>query len=48
LATLPKGGLALQVENSFVLSVVQNSFVLLIGVHGTFFVDVQRICYHIE
>jgi hypothetical protein len=30
------------------LLVVQNSFVLLMWVHGTFFIDVQKACCHSE
>jgi hypothetical protein len=41
-----KVGLALQVENPFVLLVVQNSFVLLVLVHETFLVNVQRTYCH--
>jgi hypothetical protein len=35
-------------ENSFVLPMVQNSFVLSMWVHGPSLVDVQRTCCHIE
>jgi len=30
------------------LPVVQNSFVLLMLVHGAFFVDVEKTCCHIK
>jgi hypothetical protein len=40
--------LALQVQSSFVLMVVHNSFVLLMLVHNTSFVDVQKACCHTE
>ncbi len=46
LARLLKVRLALQVKNSFVLQVVQNSFVLLTWVHGASLVNIQRTCYH--
>ncbi len=48
LARLPKVGLTLQVENSFVLSMVQNSFVLLMWVYSPFLVDIQITYCHIE
>jgi hypothetical protein len=48
LAKLSKAKLALQMENSFVLSIVQNFFVLLMWVHGAFLVDIQKTCCHIE
>jgi hypothetical protein len=48
LVRLPKVGLALQMENSFMLLVVQNSFVLLMWVHGAFIINVQKTCCHIE
>ncbi len=41
---LSKDGLALQVKISFVLSMVENSFVLLMWVHGVFLVNVQKFC----
>jgi hypothetical protein len=41
-----KVGLVLQVENPFVLSMVQNSFVLLVLVHEAFLVNVQRTNCH--
>jgi len=34
------------VENSFVLLVVQSSFVLSMMVHATSFIDVQKACCH--
>jgi hypothetical protein len=34
------------VKNSFVLQVVQNSFVVSMWVHGISLVDSQRTCYH--
>ncbi len=43
-----KVGLALQVENSIMLSLVQNFFVLLMWVHGAFLVNVQKTYCHIE
>jgi hypothetical protein len=46
LARLLKIGLALQVENSFVLLVVQSSLVLLMVVYDVFFIDIQRAYCH--
>ncbi len=43
LVKLSKVGLALQVKNSFVLSMVENSFVLLMWVPGAFLVNVQKV-----
>ncbi len=45
---LPKARLTLHVENSFVLLMVQNSSVLSMWVHGTFFVNFRKVCYHSE
>jgi hypothetical protein len=41
-----KVGLALQVENPFVLSMVQNFFVLLVWVHEASLVNFQRAYCH--
>jgi hypothetical protein len=41
-----KARLALQVENSFVLLMVQNTFVLSTWIHGTFLVDIQKAYCH--
>jgi len=48
LARLLKARLTLHVKNSFVLLVVQFFFLLLMWVHGAFFVNVQRTCCHME
>ncbi len=48
LAKLLKARLTLQVKNSFVLLVVQNSFVLSMWVHGTFLINIQRTYCHTE
>jgi hypothetical protein len=42
LVRLQKARLALQVKNSFVLPVVQSSFVLLMWVHRAYFVNVKN------
>jgi len=41
-----KARVALQVENYFVLLMVQNSFVLLTWIHGAFLVDIQKAYCH--
>jgi hypothetical protein len=43
---LPKAWLTLHVENPFVLLMVQNSFVLSMWVHSTFFVNFRKVCCH--
>jgi hypothetical protein len=48
LVKLPKVGLALEVENSFVLLVVQNSFVLSMLIHDASLVNIQKTCCHTE
>jgi hypothetical protein len=48
LVKLPKVGLALEVENSFVLLVVQISFVLSMLIDDTSLVNIQKTCCHIE
>jgi hypothetical protein len=38
----------MQVENSFMLLVVQNSFVLSMRIHGAFLINIQKTCFHNE
>jgi hypothetical protein len=46
LARLLKARLAFPMENSFMLSVLQNSFVLSMWVHGDSLVDIQKTYCH--
>jgi len=45
---LSKVELALQVENSFVLLIVQKKFVSSMWVHDASFINVRRTYYHTE
>jgi hypothetical protein len=48
LATLPNVGLALQMKNSFMFLVVQNSFVLSTWILGASLTNVQKTYCHIK